>query len=122
MRIRGLTAAIAVLVVAFAGCGSSDSAKKGANAASGAPAITIGTKNFTEQFILGEIYKQALEAGGFKVQLKSDIGSSEIVDRALTAGSLDMYPEYTGVLLSEIAGDRRRPGTARQSYTRAKAF
>src|SRR3954469_11603238 len=123
MRLRLFTAAIAVLVVAFAGCGgSSESAKKGGGAPSEAPVITIGTKNFTEQFILGEIYKQALEASGFKVQLKSDIGSSEIVDRALTAGSLDMYPEYIGVLLSEIAGVRERPRTPQAAYRRAKAF
>jgi osmoprotectant transport system substrate-binding protein len=123
MRRRLLTAAVAVLMVALAGCGgSSGSGKKGGAAPSDAPAITIGTKNFTEQFILGEIYKQALEASGFKVALKSDIGSSEIVDRALTAGSLDMYPEYTGVLLSEIAGVRERPNSPEAAFRRAKAF
>jgi osmoprotectant transport system substrate-binding protein len=123
MRRRLLTAAVAVLIVALAGCGgSSGSGKKGGGAPSDAPAITIGTKNFTEQFILGEIYKQALEASGFKVELKSDIGSSEIVDRALTAGSLDMYPEYTGVVLSEIAGVRDRPRSPEAAYRMAKAF
>jgi osmoprotectant transport system substrate-binding protein len=123
MRSRLLTAALAVLVVALAGCGgSSDSKTKSGAAPANAPTITIGTKNFTEQFILGEIYKQALEASGFKVALKSDIGSSEIVDRALTAGSLDMYPEYTGVLLSEIAGVRARPRSAQAAFRRAKAF
>jgi osmoprotectant transport system substrate-binding protein len=124
MRIRFVTAAVAVLIVALAGCGGSSGSggEKGGSAPSDAPVITIGTKNFTEQFILGEIYKQALEASGFKVALKSDIGSSEIVDRALTAGSLDMYPEYTGVLLSEIAGQRKRPKSAQASFRRAKAF
>src|SRR3954451_8990333 len=123
MRSHQLTAAIAVMVVAFAGCGgSSDSGKKNAPSPSDAPVITIGTKNFTEQFILGELYKQALEASGFRVQLKSDIGSSEIVDRALTAGSLDMYPEYTGVLLSEIAGVRERPRSPQAAFRQAKAF
>jgi osmoprotectant transport system substrate-binding protein len=82
----------------------------------------IGTKNFTEQYILGELYRQALEAKGFKVDLKSDIGSSEIVDRALLAGSLDMYPEYTGVMLSELAGRHREPRSAASAYAQAKAF
>src|SRR3954447_13833634 len=100
------------------GCGGGDNAKKKAPL----PTITIGTKNFTEQYILGELYARTLRKAGFRVNLKSDIGSSEIIDKALTAGSLDMYPEYTGVLLSEIAGDRRRPKTAAQSYQRAKAF
>ncbi len=52
--------------------------------------------------------RRAVPAGArverLPVRLKSDIGSSEIVDRALTAGSLDMYPEYIGVALSELAG------------------
>jgi osmoprotectant transport system substrate-binding protein len=123
MRSRLLTAALAVLIVVIAGCGgSSDSGKKKGGAPSDAPVITIGTKNFTEQFILGELYRQALEASGFKVEVKPDIGSSEIVDRALTAGSLDMYPEYTGVLLSEIAGVRERPKSPQAAYRRAKAF
>jgi osmoprotectant transport system substrate-binding protein len=126
MKPRMLTAAVAVLIVllALAGCGggSSSSGKKGAPSPADAPAITIGTKNFTEQFILGELYKQALEASGFKVELKSDIGSSEIVDRALTAGSLDMYPEYTGVVLSEIAREHARPRSPQGAYRRAKAF
>jgi osmoprotectant transport system substrate-binding protein len=123
MRPRFLTAAIAVLIVALAGCGgSSKSGDKLGAAPSNAPTITIGTKNFTEQFILGELYSQALRASGFKVELKSDIGTSEIVDRALTAGSLDMYPEYTGVLLSEIAGIRERPRSPQAAFERARAF
>src|SRR3954465_12721643 len=123
-RARATAAAAAMLIALLSGCGgaggSSGGGKTGA-VASG-PQITIGTKNFPEQFILGELYKQALEAKGFRVRLKSDIGSSEIVDRALTAGSLDMYPEYTGVLLSEIGGIRRAPRSAAGAYRAAKAF
>ena len=51
----------------------------------GKPAVTIGDKNFTEQYILGELYAQALRAKGFTVKLKSNIGSSEIIDKALTS-------------------------------------
>jgi osmoprotectant transport system substrate-binding protein len=123
MSRRFLMAALAVLALALAGCGGSSSqGPSGSPKASGAPAITIGTKNFTEQFILGELYRQALEAKGFTVELKSDIGSSEIVDRALTAGSLDMYPEYTGVVLSEIARQRQRQRSAQAAYRQAKTF
>jgi osmoprotectant transport system substrate-binding protein len=124
MMMRALTAALAVLVLAFAGCGGGGSGSGSTAGAkpSSAPVITIGTKNFTEQFILGEIYKQALEASGFRVALKSDIGSSEIVDRALTAGSLDMYPEYTGVVLTEIAGLRVHPRSPQAAYREARAF
>jgi osmoprotectant transport system substrate-binding protein len=116
VRLRLLT--VAAVAAALAGCGGGGSAKK----APALPTITIGTKNFTEQYILGELYARTLRKAGFRVVLKSDIGSSEIIDKALTAGSLDMYAEYTGVLLSEIAGDTRRPRTAGQTYSRAKAF
>ncbi|MFL5840777.1 MAG: glycine betaine ABC transporter substrate-binding protein [Thermoleophilaceae bacterium] len=108
---------VAALAAALVGCGGGSSTKS-----TPPPAITLGTKNFTEQYILGELYRQTLEKNGFRVNLKSDIGSSEIIDKALTAGSLDMYPEYTGVLLSEIAGERRRPNSPDQAYERAKAF
>ena len=117
MRARFLIVAAAVAGLAGCGGGGSNAKKE-----QPLPVITIGTKNFTEEYILGQLYAQALRKAGFKVNLKSDIGSSEIIDKALTAGSLDMYPEYTGVLLSEIAGDRRRPGTAQLAYQRAKAF
>jgi osmoprotectant transport system substrate-binding protein len=115
-------AALVIALVVFAGCGggSGNSGKKPDS--SHGPLITIGTKNFPEQFILGELYRQALEANGFRVRLKSDIGSSEIVDRALTAGSLDMYPEYIGVALSELAGKTARPASRGDAYRQAKAF
>jgi osmoprotectant transport system substrate-binding protein len=114
------TVLLLALLIGLAGCGSGDDGKSGGKPQ--APPITIGTKDFTEQYILGELYRQALAAKGFKVRLKSDIGSSEIVDRALTAGSLDVYPEYTGVLLSEIAGRHREPRSAAEAYRAAKAF
>ncbi len=110
----------AAAVIALAGCGGGSDSKGGGGIQR--PEITIGTKNFPEQFILGELYTQALEANGIRVRLKSDIGSSEIVDRALTAGSLDMYPEYTGTLLSEVAGVRKRPRSAEEAYDGAKRF
>jgi osmoprotectant transport system substrate-binding protein len=117
--VRARLLIVAALAAALVGCGG---ASGGAERDQPLPTITIGTKNFTEQYILGELYAQTLRRAGFRVVLKSDIGSSEIIDKALTAGSLDMYPEYTGVLLSEIAGDRRRLGTTRRTYLRAKAF
>jgi osmoprotectant transport system substrate-binding protein len=125
-RIRSVLAlgALAVLL-ATTGCGGGDGGS-GPSATTprkpAGPTIRLGTKNFTEQYILGELYAQALRARGFRVQLKSDVGSSEIIDSALQLGSLDMYPEYTGVALSELAGERSRPLTAAATYARAKAF
>jgi osmoprotectant transport system substrate-binding protein len=110
----------AALLLAFTGCGGDG--KSDAGVARSAEPIRLGTKNFTEQYILGELYAQAMRAHGIPVELKSDIGSSEIVDQAMQIGSLDMYPEYTGVLLSEIAGQSRRPKTARAAYDAAREF
>ena len=64
--------------------------------------ITVGSKNFDEQFILGEIYAQALEAAGFKVEKKLNLGSEQIAYKALKSGQVDMYPEYTGTSLTSF--------------------
>jgi osmoprotectant transport system substrate-binding protein len=88
----------------------------------GKPAVTLGTKNFTEQLILGQLYAQALRAKGYKVNLRADIGPSEVVDRQLTRGEIDGYPEYTGTILSALAHNAARPNTAARAYGEAKAF
>jgi osmoprotectant transport system substrate-binding protein len=84
--------------------------------------VTIGAKNFAEENILGALYAQALQAKGFKVTLKDNVGSSEIIYKALTSGQIDMYPEYTGVLLSAIAIQTRNPTSATAAYTQAKRY
>jgi osmoprotectant transport system substrate-binding protein len=88
----------------------------------GKPPVTIGDKNFTEEYILGSLYAQALAAKGYKVTVKGNIGSSEITYKALQAGQIDMYPEYTGTLLTAVAGVTTPPHSAQQAYTEAKAF
>src|SRR5437588_311459 len=84
--------------------------------------VTIGDKNFTEEYILGSLYAQALAAKGYKVTVKGNIGSSEITYKALQSGQIDMYPEYTGTLLTAVAGVTAPPHSAQQAYTEAKAF
>src|SRR3954453_9069446 len=101
MRRLGLLLAVGPMAP---GCGGSSRPASPTPAGDRWPApLRIGTKNFAEQFLLGELYKQALEAKGFRVELKENIGSSEIIHQALADGALDMYPEYIGVLLSEVA-------------------
>jgi osmoprotectant transport system substrate-binding protein len=117
---------LAVLALAVAGCGG-DGDKDTSTGAKVAPpkqgpAIRIGAKNFTEQTILGELYRQSLEAKGYKVVLTADVGSTEIIHRALRRGVFDMYPEYIGILLSEIADKRARPRSPTAAYDVAKAF
>lgn len=128
MRRRLCALALALLVpvaVAVAGCGGGGddhaSTVDRMTTPAGQP-IRIGAKNFTEQAILGELYSGALRAKGYDVVLKLDVGSSEIIHRALQRGALDMYPEYIGVLLSEVADQRRRPSTATAAYRAARTF
>jgi osmoprotectant transport system substrate-binding protein len=119
------TRVVAVLLaLALAACGSDDDQPTDERRlpGDGRPAVTLGTKNFTEQFILGELYAQALRARGFRVRLKQNIGSSEIIDRTLTGGQIDLYPEYIGVIAVELARAQRRPRTAQETYERARAF
>ena len=120
-----LAAFVLVVVVALAGCGGGNADKPSTGARlppSDGPPIRIGAKNFTEQAILGELYRQALEAKGYKVVLKPTVGSTEIIHRALQRGALDMYPEYVGILLSEVADLRARPRSAAAAYELARAF
>ena len=68
--------------------------------------VKVGSKNFTEQFILAELYAQALEANGIKVERKVNLGGTLIAHKALEEKQIDMYPEYTGtMLLAVIKGD-----------------
>jgi osmoprotectant transport system substrate-binding protein len=114
----GALIAVALAVSGVAIAAGANHAKPGA----GKPAVTIGSKNFPEEVILGQLYAQALQAQGFKVKLKGNIGSSEIVDKALTSGQLDMYPEYTGTILSELAHQTKNPSNANDAYNKAKKF
>ncbi len=128
-----------LIALAAAGCGGSDSGGSssatqaqssggtGAAAASrepgaGKPALTLGTKNFTEELILGQLYAQALRAKGYTVRVKENIGASDVVARELEGGGIDGYPEYTGTILSVLAHDARRPASAAQAYARAAAY
>jgi osmoprotectant transport system substrate-binding protein len=98
--------------------GTAQAAKQNAAAL---PTVTIGTKNFTEQYVLGQLYKQALESKGYKVVYKEDIGNSELIDTALQSGKIDFYPEYTGVIVADLA-KKPAPKTAVAAYAAAKKF
>src|SRR5215216_6355416 len=122
-----LLAAISIFV--FAACGDDDDeesagGQNGEQAAEqpgkGKPPVTLGTKDFTEEFVLGELYKQALEAKGYTVKLKKNIGSTEIIDKSLTSGEIDGYPEYLGVSVATTFHKDLVPKSAGQTYNLAK--
>ncbi len=93
-----------------------------ASATSATPTIVIGTKNFPEEYILGQLYRQALEAKGFDVSYKENIGSTEIVQTALTSGKINFYPEYTGVVVQDVFHKANSPKTAAATYQLAKSL
>ena len=64
--------------------------------------IVVGSKNFTEQVILGEILAQAIEAEGAPVVRKLNLGGTFICDRALRSGDIDVYVEYTGTAVTAV--------------------
>ena len=72
--------------------------------------------------MLGELYKQALEAKGYTVKLKKNIGSTEIIDKALTSHQIDGYPEYLGVSVAVVAGKDIIPKSDQETYDLAKQF
>lgn len=125
MRIKWIRLTVAILAalvvpLGLAACGSSS--KSGSTASAGKPAFTIGAKSFTEEAVLGELYSQALKAKGYKVTLKPNIGQTEIADKALTSGKIDMYPEYTGTTLSVVAHQTSKPKSAADAYAAAKKY
>jgi osmoprotectant transport system substrate-binding protein len=101
---------------------ASSSSSAPASSASGGKSLTLGTKDFTEEFVVGALYKQALEAKGYKINYKPDIGATEVIDKALTSGQIDAYPEYTGESVATVAKINTPVKTARQEYDLAKAF
>jgi osmoprotectant transport system substrate-binding protein len=96
-----LTAVAAVAALALAACGGSKGSPLGGgtSGSGSADTITVGSGNFTESALLAEIYAGALEAKGVKVAKKLNIGARDVYIPALKDGSVDLVPEYTGVLL-----------------------
>lgn len=85
------------------------------------PTIIVGNKNFTEEYILGQLYGQALKAKGYPVKFAGSLGSSELADTAIKTGKINLLPEYTGVIVLDIA-KQKSPKTAAATFAAAKKF
>ena len=140
-RIRALLAMLAALAlaVALAACGdddSSDSSTASGDDAGGSSGsliqenpdnngvkLTIGSKNFTEQFILGEIYAQALEAAGYQVDTDLNLGSEQVALKSLQNGDISGYPEYTSTALTSFfkTAPEDVPGDAQEAVDQSQA-
>ena len=93
-----LTATLAALVMLAAACGSDDdssSSTSGGSAAGDGVSVRIADKGFSESFIVAQAYAQALDAQGFDADVTS-LASTEIADKAIRDGEIDVYPEYVG--------------------------
>jgi osmoprotectant transport system substrate-binding protein len=88
----------------------------------GKPAIVLGDKNFPEENILGDLYQQALQAQGYTVSLKPNLGSTEIAFKALRAGQIQGYPEYDGTLLATVAGITKNPANSAAAANETKSW
>ena len=105
MNVRRLTALGAVALFALTACSdpnATDDQENSDEAAAAAETIRVGSANFPESEIIGEIYAQALEAEDFEVERNFQIGAREVYLPALEDGEIDLMPEYTGNLLSYL--------------------
>src|SRR3954451_1606377 len=93
------------------------------NPANASKTVTIGSKNFTEEFILGQIYAQALKAAGYNVKTELNLGSEQIAFKAVKSGQVDAYPEYTGTALTSFFKRKATdvPHDEQKAYEEAKA-
>jgi len=130
---KAFTLVVAViLAIAVAACGSSNNGGGGggssANLIKSNPAnhkvtITVGSKNFTEEYILGEIYAQGLQAAGYNVKKQLNLGSETIALKAIKDGDITGYPEYTSTALGSFfqVPAQKIPADPNQAYQMAKA-
>jgi osmoprotectant transport system substrate-binding protein len=88
----------------------------------GKPVITVGDKNFAEQFVLGQLYVQALRAQGYSVNVNQNIGPTDVTVQALQNGSLTVYPEYLNTFNTAIAGYHHGFGTLLDAYQGAQHY
>ncbi len=88
----------------------------------GKPTVTIGDKNYTEQFLLGDLYREALMAEGYTVALNQNIGQTSVILHAMASGSLDMYPEYLNTFNTAVAQDAHGFRTRADAYDAAKRY
>lgn len=120
---RGLLGLVALGAIgaSLSGCTSSQASDKSV-AKNGTRPITVGSKGFAESWIMGELYAQGLRNLGYTVDLKTNVGSSDIISTALLSGQIDLYPEYTGVMVVNFMGEEKLMDSAEQTYDLARTW
>jgi glycine betaine/choline ABC-type transport system substrate-binding protein len=116
---------VLALLTVVTGCGSYDDAadsKSGQQPQGAALRITLGTQEFPEARILGELWRQALAVNGYTVDLRKGVGPAAELDALLRKGEIDGHVAYTGTVLSVVAGEEVSGLDPEETYRRAKAF
>ncbi|MDQ8046702.1 MAG: glycine betaine ABC transporter substrate-binding protein [Solirubrobacteraceae bacterium] len=136
---RTLTAVALAATTALAACGSDSSSDSSSSsgsssssssnatlikkdAANSGKTITLGSKNFTEQLVLGEVYAQALEAAGYTVKRQFNLGDENAALKSVKEKQIDAYPEYTGTILGSFfkVASNAIPKDPTQAYDEGK--
>jgi osmoprotectant transport system permease protein len=100
MKLAPLLLAVASLLLAVAGRVRAADPEPAAT-----PTVVIGSKNFTESVVLGELARLSAREHGVQAQHRRSLGGTRILWRALTEGDIDAYPEYTGTITHELLRD-----------------
>jgi osmoprotectant transport system substrate-binding protein len=129
-RLPGLLAALAVALAvapAAAGCvrpdptavpGSTPPPDPVGPEATALVPVRLGSKNFTESYIVAEMYGQMLEQAGLPVERRLDLGATDVAHAALLRGDIDLYPEYTSTGLMTVIKATAEPDAAAEKIYR----
>jgi osmoprotectant transport system substrate-binding protein len=121
---RAAACLLALVASVLAGaCGGDEPRDGGSAQPQGAKLrITLGTQDFPEARLLGELWRQALAVNGYAVDLRKRIGPTEDLDAAVRAGEIDGHPAYTGTSLSIVFGEEVSGLDAKSTYDEVKAL
>ena len=125
MTVRSRTlVALLVLVLAglLAACGETSERDASQQPQGASLRVTIGTQEFPEARLIGELWREALSVNGYAVNLRKGVGPAEELDEALKDEEIDGYVAYTGTVLSIVAGEEVSGLDPQETYDQAKAF
>jgi osmoprotectant transport system substrate-binding protein len=123
--VRSATAVVicALLAVFVTACGGDERDRDASVQPQGDElVVTLGTKDFSESVLLGELYRQTLQSKGIRVNLRKAIGPTEEIDKELESGGIDGYPEYLGIAVTVAAGQEFAGSSPEETYQLAKDF
>ena len=113
------TALLSILALVLAACGGDDESAEGGDGPLSGVEVTVGSKDFDEQLLLGNILVQAFEQAGATVEDRVDLGGTQVARSALESGEIDVYMEYNGTGWAEHLGNAAAPSNDPEELTEA---